>query len=50
MTSEDAIKRMKEVKTIENKIRKEADEARKANTEAIPYMLFAVPSNRSMHS
>ena len=50
MTSEDAIKRMKEVKTIENEIRKEANDARKANSEAVHHMLFAVPSNRSIHT
>jgi hypothetical protein len=50
MTSEDAIKRMKEVKTIENEIRKEANDARKTNSEAVHHMLFAVPSNTSMHS
>ena len=49
MSSDDAIKRMKEVKTIENEIRKEANDARKVNSEAIHHMLFAVPSNRSIH-
>jgi len=34
---------------IEDEIRKEADEARKANKKAVPHMLFAVPSNRSIH-
>ena len=50
MSSEEAKAQIYKLAVIEDEIRKEADEARKANSKAVPHMLFAVPSNRSMHN
>ena len=50
MSSEEAKAQIYKLAVIEDQIRKEADEARKTNREAVPNMLFAVPSNRSMHN
>ncbi len=50
ITKDEAKQKEEEMRAQEQEIRKAADEARQANTDTIQNMLFAVPSNRSMHS